>query len=142
MKHVMSLATLASLACSAISLPAQAGPQPAREGLWEYTTQMEMPGMPAHPMTTRVCLSAKDMEEGPMPKDDNCKLKDYKLSGNTANWKMECKGEESMTGEGKISFQGDSAYNGETRMRIQMKGEAPMETRQKFSARRLGDCKK
>lgn len=127
------------LACP-LAQPALAA-QPAQEGLWEYSVQMEMPGMPSHPMTHRVCLSSKEMEEGPVPKDQNCKVMNYKLSGQTATWQMECQGPDKVSGEGRITFQSNSAYQGETRMRIQPKGEAPMEMKQKFSAKRLGNCK-
>lgn len=129
------------LCASSLALPCIAA-QPAREGLWEYTTRMEMPGLPNQPMSQRICLSAKDMEEGPMPKDDKCKLKNYKLTGNTASWQMECQGDNKMSGEGKITFTSDTSYAGETRMQIQVKGQPPMEMHQKFSAKRLGDCKK
>ncbi|MCE1170154.1 MAG: DUF3617 domain-containing protein [Azovibrio sp.] len=118
--------------------------QPAKAGLWEYSFRMEMPGMPTQPMTHKVCQSAQDMEASPVPQDDHCKLKNYKLSGNTATWQVECQGEagEKMSGEGSVTFQNDSAYSGETRMRIQAKGQPAMEMKQKFSAKRVGDCKK
>lgn len=114
---------------------------PAQEGLWEYTMQMEMPGMPSHPITHRACLSSKEMEEGPVPKDKQCSTRNYKLSGQTATWQMECQGPDKVSGEGKITFQSNTAYQGETRMRIEPKGEAPMEMKQKFSAKRIGNCK-
>lgn len=136
MKKSVILIALATLA----QQPALAS-QPAQEGLWEYTTQMDMPGIPTQPMTHRACLSRQDMETGPVPKDQNCQVKNYKLSGQTATWQMECQGPDRVSGEGRITFKGNSAYDGETRMRIQPRGEAPMEMKQRFSARRLGDCK-
>lgn len=135
MKKIAFIILAGSLAQSTLAA------QPAQAGLWEYRVQMEMPGMPSHPMTHRVCLSGKDMEEGPVPKDQNCKVMNYKLSGQTATWQMECQGPDKMSGEGQITFQGTTAYQGESRMRIQPKGEAPMEMKQKFSAKRVGECK-
>lgn len=131
---------LASLCLSSLS-HAQTQTRP---GLWEYTNQMQMPGIPSQPMTQRVCLSAKDLEKSPVPaqQDDSCQIKNYQLTGKTATWKIECQGETRMTGEGSISFQSDKAYQGTTHMRIEQKGEAPMVMQQKFSARWVGECRK
>lgn len=137
----MQKATLFIAVCATLLPSLALAEQPIQEGLWEYTTQMHMPGLPAQAMTQRICLQRQDIEAGPVPKDPQCQIKNYKLSGQTATWQIECQGPDKMSGEGRITFKGNNAYEGESRMRIQPRGAAPMEMQQRFSARRIGNCK-
>jgi hypothetical protein len=87
--------------------------------LWEVTTKMEMPGMPfAMPAQTRNICMEKDHAKDPnyaVPKnrDQDCKMGDFKVSGNKSSWKMKCEGKHPMTGEGEMT-RGDSTYSGKT----------------------------
>jgi len=122
-----------------LSLPSLA---PAAEmmkpGLWEITTSMEMPGMPFQPptQTMRHCYTEQEVKEEPVPKNDNCKITDFKSSGSKVSWKLECKGEMAGKGEGEITYQGDSAYEGKAT--IQTQG---MTMTTKYKGKRIGECK-
>src|SRR5512140_3063302 len=83
-----------------------------KEGLYEYKMDMEMPGMPSgmgkHSMTMQHCVTAKDIEGGDFAKGDkqqkDCEFQDVKVSGNTASYKMVCKGQNPMTADTKMTF--------------------------------------
>jgi hypothetical protein len=129
----------------ALAFPALAAPN-MQPGLWEITTKMEMrgmEGMPAMPpMTVRQCIRPTDVQNGSrtVPQNDpNCTVKDYRVQGNTANWRVECRGENPMSGSGTITYNGTS-YSGTTKFQIQEEGQT-MHMMQTFSGRRVGDCK-
>ncbi|RME65822.1 MAG: DUF3617 family protein, partial [Nitrospirae bacterium] len=66
-----------------------AGPN-MKEGLWEITTEMQMPGMPmAMPgQTFRQCIDKKHMV--PSQKNGKCKMLSQKTKGSTVTWHMRC----------------------------------------------------
>ncbi len=117
-----------------------------KEGLWEMTSKMEMPGMPAMPpQTMQRCITKADLADPSKTTpgaqgDKQCKVSDYKLQGNTATWKMACAGESAMTGSGTITYAGNS-YTGTQTMSMKVDGK-PHNMAVNFSARHLGDCKK
>lgn len=116
---------------------------PMQAGLWEITTKMEMPGMPAGmgQQTVRQCIRPNEAEnpEKTLPKDDQCQVKDYRLQGNSASWRMECRGEGQMTGTGSITY-GGTSYSGTIKMNIRQGGQA-MAMTQTLAGKRIGDCK-
>jgi hypothetical protein len=82
-----------------------------KEGLYDYKMEMDMgnipgmpPGMSRQAHSFQQCITAKDIEkggfqrgkEGKMP--ENCEVRDFKMSGNTASYTWECKGEEADEG--------------------------------------------
>jgi len=78
---------------------------------WETTVKMSMPGMPMQmPARTSKFCRAKDKawDAPPMDKQtqDQCKITDYKLTGNHATWKVTCQG--GMSGTGDLTYQTDS----------------------------------
>lgn len=109
-----------------------------KPGLWEISASIEMPGLPFQPplQTMRHCYTAEDVKSEPVPADENCRVTDFKSSGNKITWKLECKGEMAGKGEGEIVFQGDSAYEGKAT--IQAQG---MSMTTKYKVKRLGECK-
>jgi len=117
------------------------------EGLWEITTQMDMPGMPAGmpPQTVKQCITRKDVENpqklAPQggPGSDHCQMSNYRMTGNTASWNWTCRGKEEMTGSGTMTFSGTS-YTATTRMSIKHGGQIQNMTMQ-YSGKRVGDCK-
>lgn len=120
-----------------------------KEGLWEITMKMEMPGMPAgmKPQVVQQCVTKKDMDDprktapgGVDPKDSRCQVSDYKMQGNIATWTMACKGENAMTGSGSITYSGTS-YTGTNKITMSRGGKSQTMTMQ-YNARHLGDCKK
>jgi Protein of unknown function (DUF3617) len=121
---------------------------PVRAGRWETAVQMQMAGSPIQmpEMKNTRCITpeeAKDpatsLPSGPPQgrggKSD-CKMADYKQTGNTAVWKMVCTSPQAMTINGEMSFTDDS-YTGTMKMDSP---QGPMTM--KMSGKRLGDCTK
>ena len=122
-----------------------------KEGMYEYKMQMEIPGMPAgmgkQNMTFQNCVSQKDIDEGGFGKSqqqrnqpENCEVKNFKMSGNTATYTMECKGEPKMTADNKVTFTNDG-FDMDMKMAMNQGGQV-MNMSQKMQGRYLGPCKK
>ena len=136
------------LTAVALSAVAHAAAPNMKEGLWEITMKMEMPGMPGGmpPQVMQQCLTKKDLEDprktapGGDPGDSRCQMTDYKMQGNTATWNMSCKGEGAMKGSGSFTYSGTS-YTGTNRMTMTEGGNTQTMTTH-YSGRHLGECKK
>jgi hypothetical protein len=145
----MRHATASLIAAALLSAPAYGATPNMKEGLWEITMKMEMPGMPAgmKPQVVRQCITRKDLEDprktAPMggdPKDSRCQITDHKMQGSTVTWNMACKGENAMTGSGSATYSGTS-YSGSNKMTMTRGGKSQTMTMQ-YSGRHIGDCKK
>jgi hypothetical protein len=119
---------------------------PVRAGRWETTVQMQMPGSPIQmpEMKSTRCVTPEDAKDpskslptGPdgRGQKSDCKMADYKTSGNTATWKMVCTTPQPMTSTGEMTFTDDS-YTG-TMKADMAQGQMTM----KLAGKRLGDCK-
>jgi hypothetical protein len=147
----MSASMRAGLRCVALLAgvtAAAAAAQPnVKDGMWEVTTTVEMPGMPAGrpPMTMQHCITPKDAQDPAvmsrnMEKSGQCAMTDYKFQGNTATWKMACKGEGAMTGTGTATYSGNS-YTMTNRMAL-VRGGQTMNMTTTQTGKYLGPCKK
>ena len=142
----MKTTLLAGLAVS-IAVTAAIAQSPMRAGRWETTMQMEMAGSPIQmpAMKSTRCITpeeAKDPSrslptgpEGRGNQKSDCKMADYKVTGNTATWKMVCTSPQAMTSTGEMTFNDDS-YNGTMKMDSP---QGPMAM--KIAGKRVGDCK-
>jgi Protein of unknown function (DUF3617) len=126
----------------AVMMPALAiaAGTPMKEGLWEITSTMEMPGMPYQPPPTtfRHCYTREDLrdEKQVLPKQQgDCKVADMKRNGSRIAWKVTCTGEHKGTGEGEIIFRGDTAYEGSMKFAMD-----EMKMTSRYKARRIGAC--
>jgi hypothetical protein len=115
------------------------------DGRWEVKMVMSMPGMPKEvpPATTTTCVTpeeAKDPQKmianAQLAQQSNCKINDYKTTGNKVTWAMTCEGEQAMTGEGEYIYAGDT-YTGTVKVT-----RAGQVMTMKYSGKRLGDCTK
>jgi len=63
-----------------------------REGQWEITTKMEIPGMPMDmpPVKNTQCLTKKDLVPGNFQPGQECTFPETKVTGNTVTWTLEC----------------------------------------------------
>jgi hypothetical protein len=75
--------------------------------------------------------------DGKMP--ENCEVKNFNMSGNTATYTMECKGERPMKADNKITFASDG-YKMDMKMQMTQGGQA-MNMAQHMEAKYLGPCK-
>ncbi|TCV89043.1 DUF3617 domain-containing protein [Sulfurirhabdus autotrophica] len=137
--------TLLLLLLGFLSTAANAEPN-MQDGMWEITSKMEMPGMPAaamQPMKHTQCMTKSNAVPTTQPKDKNndCKMTSTKVEGNTVTWSMQCRGKEGDTdSSGKITYSGNS-FSGETKISSNIKGQGKMDITQRMSGKRIGDCK-
>src|SRR5438477_2017279 len=144
---------LLALACLA-SAVAVAGPfdqfkGKVKEGNYQYKMEMDMgqmPGMKNQTMTFDHCVTAEDIEKGRMGRGaregkmpENCEVKNMNVSGNTASYTMECKGERLMKADNNITFVSDG-YKMDMNMQMQMQRQT-MNMKQHMEAKYLGPCK-
>jgi hypothetical protein len=139
----LKLTCLAGAASALLALPVfAAGLTP---GLYEYTTKMSMPGMPAgaQGMPAQVsqhCLTAKDIASkgyGAPPKDSDCQVKDMKESGGQFSYRIACTKPQKMDGNVKGAF----TATGMTMDMTMSMPDAGGTMTQSTTAKRLGDCK-
>jgi len=116
------------------------------EGLWEITTKMEIQGMPMK-MPARKhtqCLTKENMLKTMVPKEqaqeEECKITNQKISGNTVTWVMKCSGEDAMEVTGKTTYHGDT-FEGTITMISNDPEEGKMKMINHISGRRIGECK-
>jgi hypothetical protein len=118
-----------------------------KEGLWEITVKMDMAGMPASmpPRTMQQCITRKDLEDprkvtpSADSRDSRCEVTDHKVQGNTATWRITCKGAQEMTGNGSITYSGTS-YNGSTHITMKQGNQTTAMT-MNYAGKYVGDCK-
>jgi hypothetical protein len=136
------LVVIAVVLCAFAVAPAGAE-SPMREGKWEVTTQMQMPGVPIQLPAQRNtrCITRADTEDpertlpsGSPDPDADCKVSDYQRDGKTVTWKLACTRPERMTGEGSIVVDGDR-YDGTMKMTMS-EGSMTMT----YAGKRVGDC--
>ena len=158
--RLAAAALAATFACAvhAADNPFEAFKGKVKPGLYENKVDMDMgavPGMPAgmgkQSHTMQHCVTEQDVARGDMgAKDrngkgmsDNCKVQDMKVSGNTASYKMVCKGGPDMTADNKITFRSDG-YSMDMVMDMQDRGGrnggAPMHMKQHVDSKYLGPC--
>jgi len=115
-----------------------AGPN-VKPGKWEITTKTEMTGMPMTipPVTHTQCLKEGNLVPQSEEANQECKVSDVKVSGDTVSWKLVCSGKNGrMEGTGKTTYSGET-MEGEMRMVIQGAG---VEVKNKISGKRIGEC--
>jgi hypothetical protein len=130
------------LALVAIAVVAAQGPTPMKPGRWEVSTQMQMANMPMQmkPTTTTSCVTAAQLAVDPTggmstgPQGGACKATDVKVVDNTVTWKMACAGATAMTGDGELTFVGDT-YSGSIKSKM-AQGEMTIQ----LAGKRLGEC--
>lgn len=124
-----------------------------KAGLYSYKMEMDMGQMPGMPkgmgkqtMNFEHCVTPQDIEKGELGKgrdnrgSENCEIRDFKMSGNTASYRMVCKGEAEMTADNTVTFVPDG-YKMDMKMAMNQGGRK-MNMNQKMEARYLGACKK
>jgi hypothetical protein len=121
---------------------------PIRPGRWEVTMQMQMANSPIQlpEMKTTQCVTPEQIKDpaSALPQaagagrggQTDCKVSDYKVSGNTATWQMSCTKPQAITSAGEMTFTADT-YNGTIKSNM-AQGEMTM----KVAGKRLGDCEK
>jgi len=109
-----------------------------RDGMWELTTAMEMPGMPMKmpPQVVKHCYSKADVKDQKkvVARDKDCVVTEFKQAGNKVTWKMKCSGKNAGT------FSGDTVFSDESyvsNMKMNSKGHAMT---MQVKGKRIGAC--
>jgi Protein of unknown function (DUF3617) len=123
-----------------------------KPGMYAYKMEMDMgqvpgmpPGMGKQTTNFQHCVTPQDIEKGQVGKGregnapSNCEMKDFKMSGNTATYKMVCKGEGAMTADNRITFVPDG-FNMTMKMAMDRGGQK-MNMTQNMEGKYLGPCK-
>jgi len=141
----MSRLVCARLVCALALLaaaPAPGADPVMRPGLWEITAKMQGEGAGLPPMTSRTCITAKDIEAmsrgrtpGANPGAENCEPVNYRKEGNKATWALSCKGGKPMTGTGSVEVGADTFVQ-----RMVMKSDRGTTTVES-SGKRVGECR-
>ena len=115
---------------------------PMREGNWEVTMKMSMPGMNMEMPPTKAvqCVTAKQIEDPQSaipqgPGGSDCKVEDYKFDGRKASYTMVCTKPAPTKAVGEMTYSGTDAYTGTLQMDIQGQKMSIA-----YDAKRLGDC--
>jgi hypothetical protein len=148
----VALAAAAGLAASAIAAdnPFGAFKGKIKPGMYEYKGEMDMgqmPGMPPgmatkQPISAQHCITQEMIERGgwdnPREREKSgCEVKNFKMSGNTATYQMECK-QPAMTADNTVSFGSDS-FKMEMKMNSSHGGQV-MKMTQRMEGKYLGPC--
>ena len=128
---------------AALALPALAEEtvkNPAKPGKWQWSIQMEIPGMPFKmpPVKFTTCVTEEDAKSS-VPqnqKDKDCKLADYKVKGNTVTWTVDCPKQKSK-GKGEITYENDSMTG-----QMELENADGQTMTSKYSGKYLGACEK
>lgn len=118
-----------------------------KEGLWEMTTQVEMKGMPGvpgsmPPTTFRQCVTKNDAVPKNKDKNYECKTTLQNFVGNTINYKVECKGQDTvMQTSGTTTYTGNT-MTGQSNTKFKTKGQPEMQMLSKMKGKYIGPCPK
>jgi len=147
---VVIVAAFAASAAVAQS-PADAMKGKMKPGLYAYKMEMDMgqvPGMPTgmgkQTMNMQHCVTPQDIERGQVGKgrdgkaNSNCEMQDFKMSGNTATYRMVCTGQGAMTADTRITFVPDG-FNMAMKMAMDQGGRK-MNMKQNMEGRYVGPC--
>ena len=113
-----------------------------KEGKYEITTSVEMPGMPAGsmpPQTIVHCLT----NQVPVPRTgssmSDCEIKNMEQKGSTYTWEMECVQQgRKMTSQGSITYS-ENSFKGTSTMNMGPQA-GNMTIMSRMSGTRIGDC--
>jgi hypothetical protein len=134
-KRICILLFVISLFLFSCSL--QKGPN-MKEGLWEVTIRMEVPGVPVQmaPQTYTQCLTQKEVVPRREKPGQGCKIVKQDIKGDTVSWVVECK-----TSEGTAVSDGRVTYKGDTFAGVIQMKQGDMKATQRLSGRWIGQCK-
>ena len=117
---------------------------PMREGQWEVTMKMSMPGMGMEmpPMKQTHCVTPAMLKDpqAAVPKGPgggDCKVNDYKFTANTATYTMVCTKPTPMTAVASMKYSGSDAYTGTMQM-----DSSGQKVSMAYDAKRIGECPK
>jgi hypothetical protein len=134
----MTRRLLPTLFLGLLSLPALADEQ------WEITTSFEMTGMPMAmsmpPTTTKVCVppGEQSREKLVTSGDKNCKVSNFRSTGNSSSFHIECGPPNNMSGDGQVTWSA-GGYKGSLKAHTRMDGQN-IDMKMTYTGRKTGAC--
>ncbi len=107
--------------------------------LWEMTSQMSMPGMPAGMIpaqTTQVCQSEKFDKPPQQEEKSKCTISNLRQSPNRVTYDIKCEGNPPTTGNADYAFEANRTRVKGTMRMVTKEGEMLMQ----MSGRKVGAC--
>jgi hypothetical protein len=143
MRNALPRTLLLIAFASPLALAADVSP-----GSWEITMETRVPAEPGFappPFSLTQCLTDADARDPSRvlggvsnPGATGCTYTDKNYAGNTFSFSMQCAGTYAIKATGRVSFTADTMDG--TIMSTASVGGKPVETQNKISARRLGNC--
>ena len=113
---------------------------PITPGMWETTMNQTNPFTGSNTTVNKECVKETEFDPNSlMEGNENCRIADSSVSGNTMQFSMECNmdgGQAIMNGE--FESNGDNG-SGKMTMTMSMAGQQ-IEMQMDWTARRVGDC--
>lgn len=108
-----------------------------RDGMWELTTTMDVPGMKMPPQKMKHCYTKEDVKDQKKMVNTNkdCTVTELNTIGNKVSWKMKC------TGKNPGSFSGESTFAGDSYVSIMKMQSQGMAMDMNVKGKRIGTCK-
>jgi hypothetical protein len=138
MRHKIIATLVTAICCCSPVMAADITEVNMNPGLWEWTTEMNIPNMPKNipPTVNKRCLTKEDLVPAGKKAGQECDIKDLKTSKESVSWSMTCTSPQGpVASTGKMFYEGDSAH-GEVKVNAQ-----GMAMSSKMSGKRLGPCK-
>jgi hypothetical protein len=130
-----NIAVCSALACALVSNVAL-----AQTGeLWEMTSQMSMPGMPAGMIpaqTTQVCQSEKFDKPPQQEEKSKCTISNLRQAPNRVTYDIKCEGNPPTTGSADYQFEANRTRVKGTMKIVSKEGEMVMQ----MNGRKVGAC--
>jgi hypothetical protein len=126
-----------ALACATLLAGSTAHAQTGE--LWEMTSQMSMPGMPAGMIpaqTTQVCQSEKFDRPPQQEEKSKCTISNLRQLPNRVTYDIKCEGNPPSTGSADYSFEANRTRVKGTMKIVSREGEMVMQ----MSGRKVGAC--
>lgn len=109
--------------------------------LYSVTSKVEIVGLPFQmpAQTAEVCGPKDTTSERMVPHDENCRVEDFRVVGDTASFRMVCTGPNAMTATGEFQRLANDGYRGRMQAKIDMNGQS-MDMTMTFEGRKLREC--
>ena len=138
---MLAIAALAAVAVSAAEQqPAGAFKGKVKPGLYENRVELDMGTKDGKKVSTaQRCLTDADIDKLALESNASCKTTDFKIAGDTATFRVTCKGVQEMVSDVEIAYNAKGYVTSSTGT-MKAAGSAPVKMSQLVVSRYLGAC--
>lgn len=128
---------LVSFSVCLVTVPSGAAPN-MKEGLWEITSTVNMPGMSMPPNSFDQCITQQNLVPQNNQPNQECSIINVKQQGDRVLWTLRCTTPGgNMEGNGQITYKGNT-FSGDMQMTIS--GQHGMQINTHMEGQRIKDC--